>query len=166
MTNTESAEQRVMLADTLARLFRDSATTQAAVSEGWNAALWQQLQDMGLPLLLVSEAAGGIGGSWEDAQVVAHAVGAHAIGLPVCEAMIAHALAAQVGLVVPHALRLAGVQRTRDLALLAPLGGAALVVAADLAARSVASPIELPVGAVMALVGAPVFVWFLARGGR
>jgi iron complex transport system permease protein len=71
-----------------------------------------------------------------------------------------------VGLVVPHALRLAGVQRTRDLALLAPLGGAALVVAADLAARSVASPIELPVGAVMALVGAPVFVWFLARGGR
>ena len=103
MTNTESAEQRVMLADTLARLFRDSATTQAAVSEGWNAALWQQLQDMGLPLLLVSEAAGGIGGSWEDAQVVAHAVGAHAIGLPVCEAMLAHALAAQVGLVVPHA---------------------------------------------------------------
>jgi ABC-type Fe3+-siderophore transport system permease subunit len=28
------------------------------------------------------------------------------------------------------------------------------------------APIELPVGAVMALVGAPVFVWFLARGGR
>ena len=48
-----------------------------------------------------------------------------------------------VGLVVPHALRLAGVQRTRDLALLAPLGGAALVVAADLAARSVASPISV-----------------------
>jgi iron complex transport system permease protein len=71
-----------------------------------------------------------------------------------------------VGLVIPHALRLAGVQRTRDLALLAPLGGAALVVAADLLARTVAQPIELPVGAVMALVGAPVFVWFLARGGR
>ena len=71
-----------------------------------------------------------------------------------------------VGLVIPHALRLAGVQRTRDLALLSPLGGAALVVAADLLARTVALPIELPVGAVMALVGAPVFVWFLARGGR
>ncbi len=71
-----------------------------------------------------------------------------------------------VGLVVPHALRLAGVQRTRDLALLAPLGGAALVVAADLIARSLFSPIELPVGAVMALIGAPVFVWFLARGER
>ena len=71
-----------------------------------------------------------------------------------------------VGLVIPHALRLAGVQRTRDLALLAPLGGAALLVAADLLARTVALPIELPVGAVMALVGAPVFVWFLARGER
>ncbi len=71
-----------------------------------------------------------------------------------------------VGLVVPHALRLAGVQRTRDLAWLAPLGGAALLMAADLLARSVASPIELPVGAVMALVGAPVFVVFLLRGTR
>jgi iron complex transport system permease protein len=58
------------------------------------------------------------------------------------------------------------VQRTRDLAWLAPLGGAALVVAADLLSRSVASPIELPVGAVMASIGAPLFVWFLARGGR
>ena len=71
-----------------------------------------------------------------------------------------------VGLVVPHALRLAGVQRTRDLALLVPLGGAALVVGADLLARTVAMPIELPVGAVMALLGAPAFVAFLARRGR
>ena len=71
-----------------------------------------------------------------------------------------------VGLVVPHALRLAGVQRTRDLAWLTPLGGAALLMAADLTARSVAMPIELPVGAVMALVGAPVFIFFLTRGTR
>jgi len=71
-----------------------------------------------------------------------------------------------VGLVVPHALRLAGVQRTRDLAWLTPLGGAALLMAADLLSRSVVSPIELPVGAVMALVGAPVFIVFLLRGTR
>src|SRR6185295_17494931 len=100
MMSTESAEQRVLLADTLARLFRDSATTQAAVSEGWNATLWQELDHMGLPQLMVSEAAGGIGGTWEDAQVVAQAVGAHAVGLPVCEAILAHAVAAQVGLVL------------------------------------------------------------------
>jgi iron complex transport system permease protein len=71
-----------------------------------------------------------------------------------------------VGLVVPQALRLAGVQRTRDLAWLSPLGGAALLVGADLLARTVVAPIELPVGAVMALVGAPLFIAFLARGGR
>jgi iron complex transport system permease protein len=71
-----------------------------------------------------------------------------------------------VGLVVPHALRLAGVQRTRDLAWLTPLGGAALLMSADLLARSAASPIELPVGAVMALFGAPVFIVFLLRGTR
>lgn len=71
-----------------------------------------------------------------------------------------------VGLVVPHALRLAGVSRTRDLAWLTPLGGATLLMAADLAARALASPVELPVGAVMALIGAPVFIYFLARGGR
>jgi len=108
-------------------------------------------------------------------------VAAHLLGEPVTRlrfelllgASLAAALAVAsagaigfVGLVIPHALRLAGVQRTRDLALLSPLGGAALVVAADLLARTVALPIELPVGAVMALIGAPVFVWFLARGGR
>jgi iron complex transport system permease protein len=108
-------------------------------------------------------------------------VAAHLLGEPVkrlrFELLLGASLAAAlavasagaigfVGLVIPHALRLAGVQRTRDLALLAPLGGAGLVVAADLLARTIAQPIELPVGAVMALIGAPVFVWFLARGGR
>ncbi len=108
-------------------------------------------------------------------------VAAHLLGEPVkrlrFELLLGASLAAAlavasagaigfVGLVIPHSLRLAGVQRTRDLALLSPLGGAALVVAADLLARTVAQPIELPAGAVMALVGAPVFVWFLARGGR
>ena len=46
------------------------------------------------------------------------------------------------------------------------LAGAALLMAADLLARLVAAPIELPVGAVMALIGAPCFIWFLARSVR
>ena len=71
-----------------------------------------------------------------------------------------------VGLVVPQGLRLAGVQRTRELAWMSPVGGAALLVAADLAARTVAAPMELPVGAVMALIGAPLFIAFLVRGQR
>ena len=71
-----------------------------------------------------------------------------------------------VGLVVPQGLRLAGVQATRPLAMLSALGGATLLAAADLAARTVAPPLELPVGAVMALIGAPLFIVFLARSSR
>lgn len=71
-----------------------------------------------------------------------------------------------VGLVVPHGLRLAGLHRTQELAPASAVGGAALLMAADLLARTVASPLELPVGAVMALLGAPLFIVFLARGAR
>lgn len=71
-----------------------------------------------------------------------------------------------VGLVVPQGLRIAGVQRTAHLAWLSVLGGATLLAAADLLARTAASPLELPVGAVMALIGAPLFIVFLARGSR
>ena len=70
-----------------------------------------------------------------------------------------------VGLVVPQALRLAGLRRQRDLAWAVPLAGAALVVGADTLARTVALPYELPVGAVTALIGAPVFILML-RAGR
>jgi iron complex transport system permease protein len=69
-----------------------------------------------------------------------------------------------VGLVVAQGWRLAGVLRTRELAVLSALSGAALLMAADLLARMVAAPLELPVGAVMALIGAPCFIWFLSRG--
>ena len=69
-----------------------------------------------------------------------------------------------VGLVVAQGWRLAGVLRTRELAVLSLLSGASLLMAADLLARIVVAPLELPVGAVMALIGAPCFIWFLARG--
>jgi iron complex transport system permease protein len=71
-----------------------------------------------------------------------------------------------IGLVVPQLLRLVGVQRTRELAWMSPVGGAGLLVAADLAARMVVAPMEMPVGAVMALIGAPLFIGFLMRSGR
>src|SRR5258706_7519986 len=86
-----------MLPDPLNRLLRDTAATRSSVAEGWNGALWKQLDDMALPLLLVPEAAGGIGGDWEDAEVVARALGIHAVALPVAETMLARALAVHVG---------------------------------------------------------------------
>lgn len=68
-----------------------------------------------------------------------------------------------VGLVVPHALRLAGFSDHRRLLPLAAVAGGALLTAADTLARSAAAPLEFPVGAVTALVGVPVLLVLLAR---
>jgi iron complex transport system permease protein len=71
-----------------------------------------------------------------------------------------------VGLVVPHLLRMFGVVRMRQQSWAVPLVGAALVVAADTLARGVAMPYELPVGAITALIGAPVFILLLVKQPR
>jgi iron complex transport system permease protein len=71
-----------------------------------------------------------------------------------------------VGLVVPQALRFAGVRQVRTLSWMSALAGGTLLVLADSVARTVAWPLELPVGALMSLIGAPVFIWFLMRGAR
>lgn len=68
-----------------------------------------------------------------------------------------------VGLVVPHIARRLGVRAHRQLVLASGLIGATLVVAADLAARTVAPPIELPLGAITALLGVPFFMVQLRR---
>jgi len=72
-----------------------------------------------------------------------------------------------VGLITPHAVRLAF--RTSDHRIVAPaaaLGGGMLLAAADLVARTIAAPRQLPVGAIMALVGAPLFVVLLRHRAR
>ncbi|MEJ7808804.1 MAG: iron chelate uptake ABC transporter family permease subunit, partial [Gemmatimonadaceae bacterium] len=68
-----------------------------------------------------------------------------------------------VGLVVPHIVRAAGIRRHRPLIAGAALVGAALVVAADLVARVVRPPAELPLGAVTAMIGVPFFLVQIAR---
>ena len=68
-----------------------------------------------------------------------------------------------VGLVVPHLVRAAGIRRHRPLLVAAALAGAALVVGADLIARTVRAPAELPLGAVTALIGVPFFLVQLRR---
>lgn len=70
-----------------------------------------------------------------------------------------------VGLVVPHLARAAGARSHRALVPAAALAGASLVVLADLAARTARAPLELPLGAVTALVGVPFFLARL-RGAR
>lgn len=63
-----------------------------------------------------------------------------------------------VGLVVPHLVRRAGLHRHRALFAGSALAGAALVVGADILARTVRAPVELPLGAVTALLGVPFFI--------
>ena len=68
-----------------------------------------------------------------------------------------------VGLVVPHVARALGIRAHRPLIVASALVGATLVVAADLAARTVAPPTELPLGAITALLGVPFFLVQLRR---
>lgn len=71
-----------------------------------------------------------------------------------------------VGLLVPHAMRFLFGSDYRLLIPTSALGGAIAVVAADALARTIAAPTELPVGAVTAIAGAPVFIYLLRRRMR
>ncbi|MBC3983014.1 iron ABC transporter permease [Streptomyces sp. AC536] len=71
-----------------------------------------------------------------------------------------------VGLLVPHLLRMAAGPGHRFLVPGSALGGAVVLVAADLAARTVAQPAELPLGVLTALFGSPFFFWLLRRTRR
>jgi iron complex transport system permease protein len=63
-----------------------------------------------------------------------------------------------VGLIVPHIVRAAGVRNHRPLLIASALVGATLLVGADLVARTVNPPGELPLGAVTAVLGVPFFL--------
>ena len=71
-----------------------------------------------------------------------------------------------VGLLVPHLMRMMFGSDYRVLIPASALGGAILIVFADMLARTVVAPTELPVGAMTALVGAPVFIYLMRRRVR
>jgi iron complex transport system permease protein len=71
-----------------------------------------------------------------------------------------------VGLVVPHLARLLWGTSYRRLLPLATLLGASFLLTADIVARSVISPRVIPLGVVTAIVGAPFFIYLLARSKR
>lgn len=68
-----------------------------------------------------------------------------------------------VGLVVPHGLRLLVGNDQRILLPASALAGGAGLTLADLAARTIVAPMQLPVGVITALIGVPLFLWLLAR---
>lgn len=70
-----------------------------------------------------------------------------------------------VGLVVPHAVRLVVGPNLGQQMLLCAVGGALLLVLSDVVSRSIAVPLEVPVGAVTSLIGVPVFLLLLLLRG-
>ena len=68
-----------------------------------------------------------------------------------------------VGLVVPHLVRLSFGGDNRLVIIGAALAGATFVIVADTIARTMIAPRELPVGAITALIGAPLFIYLLRK---
>jgi iron complex transport system permease protein len=68
-----------------------------------------------------------------------------------------------VGLIVPHLVRMLFGSDYRLLIPAAAFGGAITLVVADTLARTIVAPTQLPVGAMTAMVGAPVFIYLLRR---
>ena len=71
-----------------------------------------------------------------------------------------------VGLLVPHVMRMLFGTDYRMLIPTAAIGGAIAIVVADTLARTLVAPTELPVGAMTALAGAPVFIYLMRRRMR
>jgi iron complex transport system permease protein len=108
-------------------------------------------------LLLDEDTASGVGLAVQRTRVLVACLSAWLAATAVSVA----GLVQFVGLVVPNAVRLVVGPEHRALLPTSLLGGAALVVAADLVARTATSPLELPVGALLALVGGPSLVYLL-----
>ncbi|MCY3678069.1 MAG: iron chelate uptake ABC transporter family permease subunit, partial [Gemmatimonadetes bacterium] len=89
-----------------------------------------------------------------------------AASLMVAAAVAAGGVIGFVGLIVPHAVRLAWGNDHRLLLPASFLAGTAFLLLADTIARLVVAPAELPTGVVTAVAGVPFFVALLLRGGR
>jgi iron complex transport system permease protein len=87
-----------------------------------------------------------------------------AASLVVGAAVAASGSVGYVGLIVPHLIRLSVGSDNRLVVPFSAVAGAIFVVFADTIARTAIAPRELPVGAVTALVGAPLFIYLLRRG--
>ena len=113
-----------------------------------------------LNLLLLDDAtAGGVGLGVRRTRLAASALSA----LLAAGAVSVAGLIAFVGLIVPNGVRLLCGPDHRVLLPLTALGGALLVLLADTLGRTAVAPLELPVGALLALLGGPYFLVLLRR---
>ncbi|MGH0033465.1 MAG: FecCD family ABC transporter permease [Myxococcota bacterium] len=108
-------------------------------------------------LHLDEDSAAGVGLSVARTRLVVCGLAAALAAGAVCVA----GLVGFVGLMVPNALRIALGPSHARLVPLSAVGGASLVVGADWIARTLASPLELPVGALLAVLGGPYLIYLL-----
>jgi iron complex transport system permease protein len=146
---------------------------------GFNTATWQEVR-LAAPAVLLSGLVMALGGrtlnllQFGEEQAATLGVRVErsklvlvaAASLATAAAVAAGGLIGFVGLVVPHVARLLVGPDQRQLLPLAALLGAAFLIAADTAARSLPGASELPVGVVTAVIGAPFFLFVLRRQKR
>lgn len=113
-------------------------------------------------LQLGDEVAKGIGANVERARTLLLVLAA----LLAASAVSVAGMLGFVGLVVPHMIRMCIGSDFTYLLPCAAVWGAVLVVGADMAARSLFSPLDIPVGIFMAFLGAPFFLYLLKKGMR
>jgi iron complex transport system permease protein len=119
-------------------------------------ALCALARDMDL-LALGDREAGHLGAHPNRVRITAVVLAALATGAAVAVAGVI----GFVGLIVPHIVRMTVGPEHRRLVPASALGGAALLLGADLAARTLVIPSELPLGVVTALAGGPYFLWLI-----
>lgn len=111
-------------------------------------------------MLLGDERAGHLGLSVERFKLVMLA----AASLMTAAAVAIAGSIGFVGLMTPHIMRYIVGSDHRRLLPASLLGGATVLVVADLVARVILRPVEIPVGIVTAVLGGPFFVWLLVKG--
>jgi iron complex transport system permease protein len=166
--------------DAIVVVWPESVTDRVSFTLGGLSGVTYQSLALCVPALLVALVAGAYLGRGIDLLALGDEA-AHGLGLDVracrlgtiaCAALLAASavsicgLLSFVGLIVPNLVRMWARPTTRQGLALCALWGAALLVACDLVARTIAFPYELPVGLVLALLGAPFFMALLARRGR
>ena len=126
----------------------------------------------GLPLLLQSRELNAFAVGEENAVHVGVPVRRVKLTVMICaSALIGICVSiggsiAFVGLIIPHMVRLALGPNHRTLLPVSVFAGAVFLMLADLAARSVLSPLELPIGVVTSLIGAVVFIVIFYRSRK
>jgi iron complex transport system permease protein len=113
-------------------------------------------------LAMGEDTAGSLGVNVQRCEVLIHVICSLLVGVTVAVG----GSIAFVGLIVPHAVRLLFGEDVRIVLPCSILLGAAFLIAADMVARTVLAPNELPVGAITALLGGPAFLWLLHRRQR